>query len=524
MSAPARRPFAFSFSTPAAREPSLFSEGVFEFLGTRGALAEIGWDGPAYDKLWRYNQHYFDDLNAWGASERSAWHDKLLLSWVEENPPAVGVGWEPYPTSLRIVNWVKWALADHVLPDDCLDSLATQTTWLCRRLEWHLLGNHLFSNAKALVFAGLFFEGEEANGWFRRGCRILERQISEQILADGGHFERSTMYHALALEDVLDLINIFRTYAVRGRLADLCFELELAAGRMTHWLTAMCHPDGEISFFNDAALGIAPSTQELLAYAARLGFAVSPPASSLLGRQLVAMTRLETSGYLRVDMPAACALLDVAQIGPDYLPGHAHADTLSFELSVLGERVFVNSGTSLYGVSEERLRQRGTAAHNTVIVAGCDSSQVWSGFRAARRAYPKELYTDGDDERMVVRCAHDGYEKLLKPPVTHRRVWHFEASRLLVSDLLQPARVAARHPAEARFHLHPAVRLVKVASANALLLALPGGGQVRVEASAPLQAVPSTYHPRFGVSESTTCLVLPLENGAARLTVDWSGN
>ena len=28
------------------------------------------------------------------------------------------------------------------------------------------------------------------------------------------------------------------------------------------------------------------------------------------------------------------AIIDVAKIGPDYLPGHGHADTLSFELSI----------------------------------------------------------------------------------------------------------------------------------------------------------------------------------------------
>ena len=66
-------------------------------------------------------------------------------------------------------------------------------------------------------------------------------------------------------------------------------------------------------------------------------------------------------------------------MGPDYIPGHAHADTLSFELSIGAQRVFVNSGTSEYGLSPKRLNQRKTAAHNTVEVDGKDSSQVWSG-------------------------------------------------------------------------------------------------------------------------------------------------
>ena len=42
------------------------------------------------------------------------------------------------------------------------------------------------------------------------------------------------------------------------------------------------------------------------------------------------------------------ALLDVARVGPDYLPGHAHADTLSFELSLYDRRTIVNCGISQY--------------------------------------------------------------------------------------------------------------------------------------------------------------------------------
>ena len=80
-------------------------------------------------------------------------------------------------------------------------------------------------------------------------------------------------------------------------------------------------------------------------------------------------------------------LLDVASIGPDYLPGHGHADTLSFEMSLFGKRTLVNRGISQYGI-EVRQVERGTAAHNTVVINNENSSEVWSGFRVARRARP----------------------------------------------------------------------------------------------------------------------------------------
>ena len=184
---PAVRPMSGVWKLPASRKQSLLYPWVFRFLNEERALvAPKDWDDPAVDNLWRYNLHYFDDLNAEGAQSRTGWHKSLLARWILENNPAKGTGWEPYPTSLRIVNWIKWALAGNAMPEECLHSLMVQARWLSRRLEIHLLGNHLFSNAKALVFAGLFFSGTEADKWLDTGLRILAREIPEQILCDGG--------------------------------------------------------------------------------------------------------------------------------------------------------------------------------------------------------------------------------------------------------------------------------------------------------------------------------------------------
>ena len=197
---------------PAKRRQSLFNSFRFRFLNQEHLLSDTGWDPPHIDKLWRYNLHYFDDLNADGSANRTDLHRDLIIRWIQENPAGKGTAWEPYPTSLRIINWIKWSFAGNPLPAECILSLAVQVRWLSQRMEIHLLGNHLFANAKALVFAGLFFEGAEAVRWLDKGLCILHREISEQILADGAHFERSTMYHALALEDMLDLYNVTRAF------------------------------------------------------------------------------------------------------------------------------------------------------------------------------------------------------------------------------------------------------------------------------------------------------------------------
>ena len=521
---PPLRPSEGTWISPAAREPSLLGEDLFRFMNTSGSLNEIGWNGEKRDALWRYNQHYFDDLNADGAAQRTKWHYKLINRWVDENPPTGGAGWEPYPTSVRIVNWIKWSLSGNQLPTACVHSVAIQARWLRRRLEWHLLGNHLFANAKGLVFAGLFFKGKEAESWLKCGVNILLKQLPEQVLGDGGHFERSTMYHALALEDLLDLLNVSRSYAASNDTAELQVELESRINQMVNWLLTMCHPDGGISFFNDAAFGVAPSVHELLAYADRLKIDPVCRGATTEPSQFIAIKSLDASGYMRIEGPCACALIDAAPVGPDYLPGHAHADTLSFEFSVFCQRVFVNSGTSIYGTGAERLRQRGTPAHNTVTVAGQDSSEIWSGFRVARRAYPEILRLETDPQACTIRCRHNGYKQILNPPVWHEREWQMGRENLTINDQLHPKAASSVHQAEARYHLHPAVRYLPGDSPWSGTLLLEKGQELLIQASAPIAQISSTYHPRFGVTEATNCLILTLQSGAASLSIRWATN
>lgn len=478
------------------------------FLNEEHHLDECGWDDPGIDRLWRYNLHYFDDLNARESATRLQWHTALVERWLRENPPGRGTAWEPYPTSLRIVNWIKWFLGGAPINDRWLHSLAVQARWLMRRLEWHLLGNHLFANAKALAFAGLFFEGGEAQTWFAEGQRIVESELREQILEDGGHFERSPMYHALALEDVLDLMNLLAARAPMGSpVRALEAILRERAAAMLRWLRCMSHPDGGIALFNDAAEGVAPANVELEAYAARLGVSAPQPPRD-------GVTVLEPSGYVRIARGAAVALLDVAPLGPDYLLGHGHADTLSFELSIGARRVVVNGGTSRYGVSEQRLRERGTAWHSTVQVAGADSSEVWSGFRVGRRARPSPIRVDGWE----VEGEHDGYAWLRGSP-RHRRRWSMGDGEFTVEDVVAPG----VHPAIARLHLAPGLALVPAEQARRWRIrdGERDLAQVQVEVGDARESA-SQYAPRFGVLLPVQTLEVVLKAGRARCRWWWA--
>jgi uncharacterized heparinase superfamily protein len=478
----------------------------FRFLNQEGTLDEAGgWNDPRQAKLWLYHLHYFDDLNAEGGEQRRKWHLDLIRRWVAENPPGEGNGWEPYPISLRAGNWIKWALSGNELPAAAVDSLAAQIRLLARRPEYHLLGNHLWANAKALVFAGLFFSGEEeAEGWLRQGLNIVERELGEQVLEDGGHFERSPMYHALFLEDLLDLVNLYRAY---GRQTEE--EWPWFIGLMRTWLEVLSHPDGGIVLFNDAAFGVAPDRRALEAYAQRLGLGERTHAQT-------ALTRFPETGYIRCEKGRAVLFADCASIGADYIPGHAHADTLTFELSLFGQRIIVDSGTSTYEKNAERQRQRGTAAHNTVCLDGADSSAVWGGFRAGRRARPVDLKTAETDGELVVSCGHDGYRRLPGRPL-HRREWRLAANGLTIRDRIE----GGFREAVARCRFHPDVEVVLNRDGTGTGR-LPGGEgfAFRVARGVP-RLVPSTYHPEFNVSQPTRCLEIVFEGGEAEIHFSW---
>jgi uncharacterized heparinase superfamily protein len=476
----------------------------FKFLNVEAALEENEWDPAHLPKLWRYLLHYFDDLNAFDADGRAGWHIDSIREWISANPVGQGTGWEPYPISLRIINWIKWLIRGNAPPSGMLESLTTQAEYLSRTLEFRLLGNHLFANLCGLVFAGMFFEGRRAGQWLTTGLRMLDEQLAEQILPDGGHFELSPMYQASLLVNVLDLINaggVYRT-AVAAPVVTMWRSY---AARMIRWLEAMSHPDGEIAFFNDSAFGVAPPIDELRKYCAALGIAVPGMQASEL-----ACRHLEKSGFVCFASRKATLIFDAGHVGPDYQPGHGHADTLSFELSYAKNRVFVNSGTSTYERGELRSYQRATAAHNSVVVDGYDQSEVWAAFRVARRARPLKVAVHAEDGRWEACAAHDGYLRL-SDPILHRRTIKFERERFKILDELEGGGV---HEVDAYLHLHPEM-VITTHPGGFFVVPRSGGPAVAVLVDGKMSAIieDSIWYPRFGVSEQSK-----------RIRLNWFGN
>ncbi len=444
------------------RPPSLLGDERVRLLDIEVDIAHASaWTDTALAKLWRYNLQYMDGLRDpdTPASVKAAW----VARWIAENPPPRGDGWEPYPLSLRTVNWLLWSLDGGVLPEGADDSLARQLRALERRIEWHLRGNHLFANAKALLVGGLMFAGAEAGRWRETGWRILEPQLAEQLLEDGGHIERSPSYHALILEDLLDLVNLGRRAGWRA-----CETLVPHARRALDWLAVMTRPDGRWPLFNDAAQEVAPETAALIDYAQALG--IAPPALAGPG-----MTSLATSGYYRWNAPCWSAWVDAGALGPDWNPGHGHADVFAFELFAHGVPLIVDTGVSTYDAARVRDRERATAAHNTVDIAGRSQAELWGAFRVGRRPRVHDLAVTPNK----ISAWHDGY----RPRGTaHARSFALTSTRLTIEDHVRRRRAAP--DAVARLHFAPGVPVeIDRGSARAgpLSIRFVGATEVRLE-------------------------------------------
>ena len=280
---------------------------------------------------------------------------------------------------------------------------------------------------------------------------------------------------------------------------------------MLNWLKAMTHPDGGLSFFNDAAFGIAASCPDLEAYAQRLELpTVTEPHESI--------THLAASGYIRACFGGATAILDLAAVGPDYLPGHAHADTLSFEMSIGAERLIVNGGTSVYAPGTLRRFQRSTAAHSTVEIGGENSSEVWASFRVARRARIVETAIECDGEATVIRGAHDGYSRLPRRPI-HRRCWRFVDRGLEVADFIEPISASG---AVARYHFGPGVCARLDGHAQGGEAILPSGRIVRFASSEVARLDAGAWCHEFGKSVPIQTLAVPFPNDRLSTVFSWT--
>ena len=402
---------------------------VFCFLNVEYTFQKsIDWNFDLYGKLWIYNLNYFEFLLQYDMKKEIGLN--FIYDFIK-SANFFSVGLEPFPTSLRVINWIKFLSKYQINDYNINSSLYGQIHHLSKNIEYHLLGNHLLENGYAILIGGIYFNDNE---FIQLGEEILIEQLEEQILADGGHFELSPMYHKLLLYRLLDCVNILMNNKSKVSVELQEFMLSKAT-QMLSWLDEMSYMNGDVPMFNDSSSGIAPSSIQLFSYASKLG----------IQRKKI---DLKESGYRMISRKEFELAIDIGIVGPSYQPGHAHSDTFNFELRLNSKPFIVDTGISTYEKSSSRNLERSTSSHNTVQVDGYEQSEVWGGFRVARRAFPVIL--DSSDNH--ISAEHNGYQNI---GCVHQRTFSWIDSQIEIFDKMH----GNDYQCKAFIHFHPSVEI-----------------------------------------------------------------
>lgn len=380
----------------------------FSFLNLEKEFSNgVDWNYCEYGKLWTYNLCYFDYLNQESVDKDQGL--ELINNFITNNKQ-VKDGMESYPVSLRCMNWIKFLVKFDIKSKEIDSFLYYQYCYLLKNLEYHLLGNHLLENGFSLLWGAFYFKDEK---FYHAAKKILEKQLNEQILGDGAHFELSPMYHQIILLRILDLINLLNNNDYHGELLDF---IKSIAAKMISWLKKITFSNGNIPLLNDSTCNIAPTTVELLKYTTHLGVKADQN-----------IINLYDSGYRKIVNGSMEIILDVGDLKPDYLPAHSHSDNLNFLVNISGKEIIIDPGISTYEKNNQRYIERSTEFHNTVMINDINQSEVWGAFRVGRRAFTKII----NESTGKLTASHNGYRR---QGIKHTRIFNWSDNNFEVVD------------------------------------------------------------------------------------------
>ncbi|HVS08837.1 MAG TPA: alginate lyase family protein [Planctomycetota bacterium] len=447
-----------------------------------------GWDQGT--RLSLLHLHYMEWLEALDDDACR----RAILDWIEGNPP-YGRGywldaWNAYALSIRCVVWMQQLAARDALRaspavETILRSLSSQLAFLERNLELDIGGNHLIKDSKALAWGGRFFTGPEAERWSARGAELLARELGEQVLADGMHFERSPAYHDQVLADLLECRTVLPPGALRERLDE-------KLDSMARVSAELAHPDGFTSLFNDGGLHMARTPRDVLALYGRLRSRDPEPRPHVL---------LPEAGYFGLRGEDSFLLADCGAIAPDHLPAHGHADMLSFEWSTGGRRVIVDPGVATYDPGGDRARSRSAHSHNTLTVGDAEPCELYASFRAGRRARTRLERCEAFGPALAIEGSHDGFERLRGRPRVHRRL--IAGRRGL--HVFDHVTGGAGQPVRSQLLLHPEA---EVSRGRGELRIRLGELSLHLETRCGIEIADAVWSPDIGVRLPTLQLVL----------------
>ena len=339
---------------------------------------------------------------------------------------------------------------------------------------------------KGLIAAGVALA--DNGNLLTRALRLLPIELERQILADGGHIERSPSAQLAALREMVEMKLILSASGTAPPIA-----LAACLDRMCPALRALRHGDGGLALFNASDEGDASLVDLVLAQAGR-GRAVHPS--------------LPETGFERLAAGRTVLVMDTGVPAGPGVDGRAAAGTLSFELSVGRERVIVNCG-ALAAPEAWRQALRATAAHSTLCIADVSSSEVRAD-GLGRRPTKVSTARQSNAGAHWLEASHDGWGKPFGA-VHHRRLYLAETGDDLRGEDAVEGDTDRAYAI--RFHLHPAVEPSLEPDGQSVLLRLASGGLWRLRADGAPLAVEDSVYAGSGTQRPSRQVVLTTSSG-----------
>ncbi len=448
---------------------------------------------------------WLDDLAAEGSPDARQRARHLISDWIDNDKGWRPIVWAPEVLGRRVSAWLVHAPfiargdGDPLGPR-LLASLARQLKHLGRVAVRGRAGSFRLDALKGIVLGASTGIGREGDA--RKALRLIERELAQQLLVDGGHIERSPSAHLRALTALIDIRAMLQ--AAGGGAPNA---LETAIERMTPALRFLRHGDGGLALFND-------SNEES---AAMIDLALTRA-----NAKARAPTSLPDSGFERLSADRVLVIVDAGAPPPRGYDRYAHAGTLSFEMSLGKERLIVNCGAHPSSDPGWRRAQRSTAAHSTLIIDDTNSAEVEADGSLGRRPVKVECAREEADGNSWLTMSHDGY--VATHGLIHRRRLYLahDGRDLRGEDSLLGAGRGGAF--DLRFHLHSDVQASVIQNGAAALLKLPSGVAWRLQvAGGQLRLAESVYLGRRNEPRRSEQLVVHgVFDGASGPSIKWA--
>lgn len=469
--APARA-FRDLWPGDAARGARLL-RGELEACGAARPIT--GWDAAVGPVSWRAALHGFGwlrDLRTLGTDAARVAARDLAEDWLARGAREK-LAEAPEVAAQRVCAWLgHWeffaATAEDGFRRALMQRLALDGRALSAALPAEAAHRGALLMLKGTVAAAVALEEEP---WLIRALRFLPGELERQFHPDGGHVERSPGIQFLALQDLIEIRNLLNGCGVAAPPA-----LSTTLERAGQALRLFRHGDGGLALFNGTRDETASAVDVVLTQGQARGRAPM---------------LLEETGFHRLASGRTLVIADCGAPPPprpaDALSGlprgadrHAHAGTLSFEMSVGRDRLVVNCGAAPGGEPAWRDALRATAAHSTLTLADTNSAELRED-GLGRRPERVEIERQEANGAQWLEASHDGYRRT--HGVVHRRRLYLNESGddLRGEDVLEPF-PGPGVPAVVRFHLHPGVTATLQEEEGGVLMRLPGGQGWRLRA------------------------------------------